>query len=330
MINVRLALITAIRRVNPKLTIVDVHTEHPIVDVHPIHCSVNKFQPQHSQQMQRINLHTDEKTRYCSHWQNNASTFLDQGCYEWMAEQLTPHSPKRVLDIGCGTGEGILALLAAGVETIVAFEENFDCIKETEEKLISRGHAVNVVPRIGYDEGADGRHDLIIDQDSSIEETATITLVHADILLHQVDVPLAAFLKSTEPFDAVTIWLMGTYDMRRTCRALDPLNLVDHKDYRLRVQNLAYEIADEVLEAGGVFQAVDRGLMPDTENLRSMAFKMHEEQASVTSLKVSDFAYRSYTEPTERGVSMTGLVTENPSLVDDGRRAMHSMISFKQ
>ena len=247
-----------------------------------------------------------------------------------MAQQLVPHSPRRILDIGCGTGEGILALLDIGVETIVALEENFACIKSTEMKLLAQGLDVTVLPRIGYAEGYDGRHDLIIDQESAIMEAPPITLIHADLLLHQVDSPLTNFLRNVESFDAVTIWLMGTYDMRRTCRALDPLNLEDHKDYRLRVQNLAYEVADKLLKPGGAFQTVDRGLVPDTEYLRSMLFKMHEEQASVTSLKVSDLEYLRYNEPTDRGVSMTGLVTENPNLTDNGRRAMNSMISIKQ
>lgn len=277
----------------------------------------------------KLPLNNAEKTRYCSYWSHNAQTFDQQGCYGWMASKLKPYAPKRVLDIGCGTGEGLAALLRLGVESIVCFEENFDCIKATESKLIGLGFQVSVVPRIGYLEQQDGTHEFIIEQSEPISELGTVTLVHADPFLLQVDQPLKEFLEKTPRFDAVTIWLIGTYNMRRSCRAIRNLPINDARDYRLFLQNKIYEMADQVLVPGGVLHAVDRGIVPDTEQLREMSFKMHVEQAEVTSLVPTDFDFMLYSEPTVRGVGMTGVNTDNPAVKDDGRRAMHSMISLK-
>lgn len=277
----------------------------------------------------KLPLNTAEKTKYCSYWSHNAKTFEQQGCYDWMASQLKPFSPKRILDIGCGTGEGLAALLRLGTESIVCLEENFDCIKATEEKLVGMGHEVSVVPRICYYEQPDGTHELIIDQGEPIKEGGRVTLVHADPFLLQVDRPLSEFLSTAFRFDAVTIWLIGTYDVRRSCRALRNLTIADGRDYRLRLQNTIYELADKVLVPGGLLHVVDRGVVPDREDLREIMFKLHREQAEVTSLVVSKFDFTLYAEPAVRGISMTGVNPENPAIEDDGRRAMNSMISFK-
>lgn len=49
---------------------------------------------------------------YDRNWQKNAAHYASQGCYEWMASLLKPFAPKRILDIGCGEGSGILALFS--------------------------------------------------------------------------------------------------------------------------------------------------------------------------------------------------------------------------
>lgn len=276
-----------------------------------------------------LSLHTAEKTAYRDYWQHNAAAFDAQGCYSWMASQLTGYSPKRILDIGCGTAEGILALLKGSAKNIVALEENFDCIKATEGKLNAIGCEVKIIPRLGYSESEDGRHDLIVDQDEAIAEGSSITLIHADPLLWEVDKPLKNYIASTQKFDAVTVWLLGTYEMRRSCRTLDSFQIKNAADYRLRVQNKLYELADAVLKPGGVFHLVDRGIVPDTDELRKIVTEAHEEQASVTSLKVTAFVYRLYEEPTNKRISMTKPPGTNPTVKDDGRRAMHSVICIK-
>ncbi len=152
-----------------------------------------------------FHLLTMEKRLYCEHWKTNAATFHKQGCYAWMAEQLQPYKPIRVLDVGCGTGEGLAALLATSTRSIVAIEENFDCIKAAERNLIDLGCSVKTIPRIRYVEHPDGGHNFMIDQNGVIEEGPSVTLVHADPLLVDKDKPLRKFFDSTPKFDAVTI-----------------------------------------------------------------------------------------------------------------------------
>lgn len=277
----------------------------------------------------RFPLHTPEKKQYCELWQCNAATFADQGCYSWMVEQLTQYSPRRILDIGCGTGEGLIAMLQGSVKSVVVLEENFDCIKITEQKLLALGYEVSVVPRIGYDEDYNDRHDLIINHEEKIETLSQITIIHADPLLIEADQQLKHFLTNTPKFDAVTVWLIGTYNARKTCKTLDCFQITDPKHYRLLLQNKIYELADQILISGGVLHVVDRGLTPDTDSLREMTFKLHQEQASITSLEVTNFAHRSYKEPEERGIGMTRSMEDNPTLIDDGRRAMQSIISVR-
>jgi len=277
----------------------------------------------------QLPLHIDEKTQYCEYWQHNAAAFEEQECYSWMSEQLLPYSPARILDIGCGTGEGIAALLSRGAKSVVCLEENFDCIKATESKLSALGHNVTVIPRLGYDVGPDGRHSLVVEQDEEIEEGDEITLIHADPFLIGGDRPLTRYLEGANSFDAVTIWLIGTYMMRQTCRTLDGLPIEDPKGYRLLLQNRIYELADRVLRIGGVLHIVDRGAIPDVATMTDMAYKLHREQAETTSLKVTEFAYIPYVEPSGKRIGMTDLVTDNPEIVDNGTRSMQSIISIK-
>lgn len=118
------------------------------------------------------------------------------------------------------------------------------------------------------------------------------------------DLEVHRFLEEQAPFDAVTIWLIGTYMWRKDCRNLTGLNIANGGDYRLRVQNRVYELAAKILRPCGILQVVDRGEAPSTESLMSDHMQAHRDQASVTDLEVFDVKFRTYTEPADRGVRM--------------------------
>ena len=66
--------------------------------------------------------------------------------------------------------------------------------------------------------------------------------------------------ETAKSFDAVTLWLSGTFNMRKTARILNSLEMEKPSDYRRLLQDRAYRFADRILKDGGVFQIVDRGV----------------------------------------------------------------------
>jgi SAM-dependent methyltransferase len=274
----------------------------------------------------RLPLSTTEKSEYADHWFSNAAHFEKQGCYGWMAEQLRPLPPKRILDIGSGTGEGLLALLSAFSPTIISLEENADCIRRSCEVVSAAGYSVDSVFRLGYQEFKDGSHEIHYDQ-TPIVTSQQVTLVHADTLVD--DPEMFHFLTASAPFDAVTVWLMGTYMMRRTCRNISNLRIADSNEYRLHVQNRLYTLADRVLRPGGWLQVVDRGEVPKTQLLIDDLFNSHHDQARSTSLEVFDVSYREYTEPTDRGIRMVTSLGTSGRKADLSTLAMLSILSRK-
>jgi hypothetical protein len=140
--------------------------------------------------------------------------------------------------------------------------------------------------------------------------------------LADIDEPLRKFFDSTPKFDAVTIWLSGTTEWKKTYEALDGNEANSSEEYRYHLQKKTHEIADCILKPMGVLHVIDRGPMPDTDKIKNTIIDYHKEQTSETSLCFSDFDYKEYTEPTANGIRMT-------RVPDDGRGAMHSIISKK-
>ncbi len=243
-----------------------------------------------------------------------------------MAQQLRPLEPKRILDIGCGSGEGLLALLSAFSPTIIALEENADCIRHSCDVVAAAGYEIEPIYRLGYLEHQDGSHDIHFDQ-TRIVASRQVTLVHADTLVD--DPEMLRFLEASAPFDAVTVWLIGTYMMRRTCRNIANLRIADANEYRLRVQNRVYRWADRLLRPGGWLQVVDRGEPPSTKSLLDDMFNSHRDQAKPTNLEVFDVSYREYTEPTNRGIRMVVSPGTSGRMVDLTTLAMLSILSRK-
>ncbi|MEY2563591.1 MAG: hypothetical protein QOH88_1784 [Verrucomicrobiota bacterium] len=268
---------------------------------------------------------TEEKFDYAEHWSSNASHFDHQGCYDWMAAQLSPLRPNRIFDVGCGTGEGLRALLRAFSPTIIAIDENAECIIRAEEALRSEASSIQSMFRLGYREFADGSHDIAFDQ-STIVPAEQVTLIHADILVD--DPEFLRFLAAEQKFDAVTVWLTGTFMYRRTCRNIANLKIADPDTYRLRVQNRIYKLAADVLRPGGWLQVVDRGEPPSEQFLLDDVFKSHREQAGPTDLEVSSVQHRAYTESSAgiRMVASTPTSGRQPTLT---KLALVSVLSRK-
>lgn len=245
-----------------------------------------------------------------------------------MASLLKPVSPKRILDIGCGEGSGLLALLSVlEPDTVVSLDENFECISTAERNITAKGYGVATVQRMDAEPIGNGQHQLGVEPGKLAERTG-ITLIESDVLLQ--DDELFSFLRNMPSFDAVTVWLMGSHFARRECANIAQLQIKSSGEYRLRVQNRVYELADQLLRPGGVLQVVDRGEVPRTEPLQNDFLAAHKEQASVTSLEVKSLEWFVYTEPTEpRKVAMVPTIGKSGRLPDMSQFAMTSVISVK-
>lgn len=274
-----------------------------------------------------MNAYVPEKMDYAAHWTLNSTHFEQQSCYEWMAGLLRAIAPRKILDIGCGVGTGLLALMQAYEPRIIAIDENAPCLTEAQKRLEEFGYGCDLRLRLGYQTHSDDTHTIETDQ-SAIRISKRVALVQADILL--ADPALDVFLTNEEPFDAVTIWLAGSDPKRsQRCQNLSSLRITSAEQYRLRVQNRGYLLASRVLRPGGWLQIVDRGEAPTEDFLREDTLTSHREQAGPAGMEVGEMNYRIYTEPPSGGVGMVaspGSSGRNPKL---DRLAMTSVISRK-
>lgn len=274
----------------------------------------------------RLRLSTDERSEYCDGWSNNSAHFERQGCYAWMADRLGPLNPQRVLDVGCGTGEGLLALLSAFSPAIASLEENANCIQRSYDAVSAAGFPVETIFRIGYEEFDDGSHEIYCRQDPFVA-SEQVTLVHADLLVD--DPAMQCFLAAMPAVDAVTVWLMGTWMTRGTCRSISNLRIADSNEYRLHIHNRIYPLADRILRPGGWLQVVDRGEPPATRFLQDAVCKTHREMARRTGLEVFDVSYREYKEPTGERIRMVASPSASGRMPDLSTLAMTSVLSRK-
>lgn len=263
----------------------------------------------------------ESKKHYASAWQANAACFEKQGCYEWMAKQLETLQPTRILDVGCGDGRGINALVKAFPgATVIGVDENEQVLANAEQLLDARGTKSDRVERLTT-LGVAPRSHVVGSHEGRLKlGDQRVTLIEGDIL---VDDELFAFLRALPPFDVVTIWLSGSHMLRSECDNIRNLKIASPKEYRFRVQNKVYELAEQLLRAGGVLHIVDRG-QPLDDQKREGFLESHRDQASVTTLvpDAASISERTYAEPTTS--------TRVPMTVTGGATAMTSILARKR
>jgi SAM-dependent methyltransferase len=248
---------------------------------------------------------------YARNWKGTAQHHFDGRIYHWLAEQLADAKPKRVLDVGCGSGHGLLALrevLGSDVQ-IVAIDENRACLQEARETLGRSGVDAQVVNRMAVSRTPDGYNHVA--EPLAFPLDAACSLIESDVCN---DPYLLPALRLSGPFDAVTIWLTGVHMLRQENVNVQAHGIDSDGAHRLYVQNATYELADTVLKPGGVLQVGDRGVAPDSPLLRADVLQAHEQQASVTSLRVRSLTHRLYDEP-NTGRTPMGLTPGTSGLV---------------
>jgi hypothetical protein len=251
-----------------------------------------------------------ERRAYVAAWSVSSESLDSGGHYDWMAGHL--HGRTKILEIGTGVGGGTVALLRRG-HLVVSIDENPQCLSIAENKIGAAGYHAVRVQREGRSFTPHGYQLGYRKMDAALPSEGAL-LVEGDVLTQQgktyrdlalVDPNLQAWLSQHAPFDAIACWLIGTHQDRRRDVAVAKHKIGSSQEYRLRVQNGVYALADRLLAAGGLLHIVDRGEQHSTDVLRLDCLRGHRDQAEPTSLEVStEMPQRPYSEPVGGGVAM--------------------------
>lgn len=195
---------------------------------------------------------------YAKNWAVNAQHYDAQGLYSRLASELIAIGDiKRVLDVGCGLGQGLEALSAALPQSsrlIVGIDENPHCLQIASERLAvpAAGKAFH---RIRSERQLSGYY-------ASKVSTAPLKLA-GELLLVNVDlmVPDPAFenwLDLMGPFDAVTMWFSGVHQARSMTKISQKLGAESDADLREALEDQVMEFAIRRVRPSGVVQMVQR------------------------------------------------------------------------
>ena len=264
---------------------------------------------------------------YAASWKETARLQYERGDYAWMADQLKPHGATRLLDIGTGSGHGLVALgeTFGSDLRIVGVDENLACLKVAHQTLQAAGRTAEVIARLSTRDTPNG----FVQQGAPIAVPLPepIALIEADPL---TDPHLEAALVDGGLFDAVTIWLTGAHFWRRHNAYSVDRGARNEHDLRIILQNEVYELADRVLRPGGVLQVVDRAEAPTSEALRQEYFKAHGEQAEPTTLKVREVTYRLWESPKGAPTMLVHTEPEDrPDTLPEAQLGLVSILSEK-
>lgn len=239
------------------------------------------------------------KKAYRDQWQHTSEHLRAQGCYEWMAEQLDELQPRKILDIGCGCGNGLLALISRfEPQTLVSLDENVGCVDATVKTLKEAGQKPRYHKRLKYIQRAVDLYEVFC-TDAPLELGSGISIVQADIGCE--DHIVSDALKRDAPFDAITVWLIGTDRQMLQNLGSKP------GEYRRQIHERILGLAINILRPGGWLQFVDRCAFPLTADQEQLLVKNHEMLINASHLKVLKHSIRSYEEAGDSGIPMSTL-----------------------
>lgn len=270
----------------------------------------------------------EQQKKYVKGWQNDPNEILNKGLYEWMVAQINSNH-NIILEVGCGVGNSTLSLLNAG-KRVISIDENYYCIEETYKKLIDNGFKVfKINDRL--DKKLDGDFYKTVIKDKKLPdpkiffEEYECLLLQSDILQ---DYDLNNFSKLCD-VQTIICWLIGTHSAKAFDSNLGS-GIKTPMEYRLKVQNTVYEIADDILKQGGILNIIDRGLYLNEQDQQNLIIN-HKDQASVTALKVTDkIVQKKLGLPASNGVGMVEQNSQDTEIKKSEQELwLHSVNSYK-
>lgn len=243
---------------------------------------------------------------YAREWGVNANHYVAEGLYDALATELVEAGEvTRVLDIGCGLGQGLEALSAAirGPDRLIAgIDENPHCLAMAATRLDLPAEAI-ASPRV--------KSKLRLKRYDAQPATAPIAvkgdlvLINADVLIG--DRAFKAWLRHNGPFDAVTLWFTGGHKARSMTKIAQRIEARSDEDFRWAIEDAVMEIALRHLRPGGLIQLVIR-VAGEIEPLRR-ELEAHR-QKSIADYPVGLVGVRAY--PYAEPASPSAIVMGSP------------------
>lgn len=231
---------------------------------------------------------------YAERWRGNAEFYEAQGLYSRLSKHLSSFgAATKVIDVGCGRGEGVAAMLeAAGARAhlFVGLDENPECLKAAARRLGVSAPAV----RLRRIDLGDRRHDIEIVA-GKLPAPGRVVLAQTDLL--RPDPELDQLLLAASPYDAVTQWFSGIHSAREHDRIWKDMDISSDRVHRMATDFAALEYAANVVRDGGVFHVVTRVAGDDPSGLLDAARDEMLALAAHGPVQLEDLILIPYEEP---------------------------------
>lgn len=248
---------------------------------------------------------------YAERWRGNAEVYEAQGLYHRLAQHLSSFGRlARVIDIGCGRGEGLVALQgvpdAAGM-LLVGLDENPDCLKAAAERLGINAPR-NRLKRV--DRGG-RKYDLEVIP-RRLPRVAPIVLAQTDLL--RQDPELDSLIATAAPYDAVTLWFTGIHPAREHDEVTKGLKISSDRMHRMATDLAALEYAARFVRPGGCFHVVTRFAGTERSELQAEAEADMQALGEHGPVELAEVVFLPYDEPvssTRIGVGGSALLSSS-------------------
>lgn len=245
------------------------------------------------------------RQQYARRWGGNAAAYEHQGLYKTLAGHLFQHeTPRRIIDIGCGRGNGLAALKERmpSDATLIGIDENPDCLAAAAELLGLPKPATRLRAT------RSGRRYTLHVVPNRLAPVQPLMLVQSDLM--RPDPELDAIIGGLAPFDAMTLWFSGIHPARQYDALSSQLGAKSDRHLRMATDLAALEFAGEFLRAGGVFQLVMRAAGSDLEACKiagGESMRALVQHGPFEIANISCFQYREPSDGDRIGVAAQGL-----------------------
>jgi len=234
---------------------------------------------------------------YAEEWAGNAEHYRQQGLYaDLSAELVSAGRVRRVLDIGCGRGEGLEALLAVippDGRLVIGADENPDCLAAAAVRLGThideaqlRRTTVEILPSGAY---------RLRPVEADLPSAGDVTLLNVDFMLK--DEVFEAWLDDVGPLDAVTLWFSGIHKARADTELAQVNKIGSDRQHREYLEDIVIQLASPRLRPGGFLHIVGRGAGTDLEALRNDFGAELDNALDGHPFEIVSVNGRRYTEP---------------------------------